>query len=194
MPQDEHAPPQGSEASAAGTMSKSRMLILCDFDGTVTERDVTDLVWDPWIPRAERERMVGQVVQRNWTMYQYIAHGYGHVRSAPDQILSELDGRVAIRRGWQRFIACTSAAGANLHIVSNGLDFYIRQYVPASIQVACFSAHFDGSYRVELPAGCTLGDGEDFKVNRARKLIAEYGDRTVVYVGDGRADFEPALL
>lgn len=139
------------------------MLILCDFDGTVTDRDITDLVWDPWITRGERERMVSQVVQRNWTMYQYIAHGYGQVRVAPDQILSDLVGRVEIRHGWQRFVARSSAAGAKLHIVSNGLDFYIRQYVPASIQVSCFSARFDGSYRIDLPAGCTLEAGEDFR-------------------------------
>ena len=170
------------------------MLILCDFDGTITERDVTDLLWTDWIPQAERDRMVGEVTGGRWSMQRYIAHGYSFVRDPPDVIRRRLKTRVQIRAGWSRFLDVVHASKARLHIVSNGLDFYIRDFVPANVQVSCFSASFDGMFHVHLPDGCALSNGEEFKVNRVRQLIAECGKQLVTYVGDGRADFEPALL
>jgi 2,3-diketo-5-methylthio-1-phosphopentane phosphatase len=170
------------------------MLILCDFDGTVTERDVTDLVWDDWISRSERERMVSEVLRNNWSMYQYIAYGYSHVRIAPERLLLELSERVRIRHGWTRFLTLVGVSNARLHIVSNGLDFYIRKYVPDWVPISCYSARFDETYRVELPPDCELDNRTEFKVNQVRQLIRDSGEEMVVYVGDGRADFEPALL
>ncbi len=170
------------------------MLILCDFDGTITERDVTDIVWNTWIPQAERDRMVSEVAGGRWSMHHYIAHGYGFVREPPDTLRTQLKARVQIRPGWSRFLDVVKASKSRLHIVSNGLDLYIRDFVPGSVQVSCFCASFDGSYRVDLPEGCVLTNGEEFKVNRVRQLIAAHGKELVAYVGDGRADFEPALL
>jgi 2,3-diketo-5-methylthio-1-phosphopentane phosphatase len=189
----EPGPAEGEESTTIAVINQT-MLILCDFDGTITERDVTDLVWGAWIPPAERDRMVNEVVSGRWTMYQYIAHGYSFVSVAPDELLSQLNVQVQIRAGWRRFVGTTKASKAKLHIVSNGLDMYIRNFVPASIPVSCFSAQFDRFYRVRLPEGCDLSNGEEFKVNCVRQLIAESGNKRVVYVGDGRADFEPALL
>jgi len=170
------------------------MLILCDFDGTITERDVTDLVWNGWVPHAERKRMLSEVAGGRWSMHRYIAHGYGFVREPPDTLRTQLKSRVQIRRGWSRFLNVVHASKSRLHIVSNGLDLYIRDFVPEGIQISCFNARYDGCYQVDLPEGCVLSDGEEFKVNRVRQLIADNRRELVAYVGDGRADFEPALL
>jgi 2-hydroxy-3-keto-5-methylthiopentenyl-1-phosphate phosphatase len=170
------------------------MLILCDFDGTITERDVTDLVWNAWVPHAERNRMLSEVAGGRWSMHRYIAHGYGFVREPPDALRTQLRSRVQIRPGWPRLLDVVRTSKSRLHIVSNGLDLYIRDFVPASVQVSCFNARFDGSYQVDLPEGCVLLEGEEFKVNRVRQMIAGNGKELVAYIGDGRADFEPALL
>src|ERR1039457_162272 len=170
------------------------MLILCDFDGTITERDATDLLWNDWIPRIERDRMVGEVFSGHWSMHQYVAHGYGFVREPPDALLSQLRTKLQMRAGWPRFFNTFNVSRTPLQIVSNGLDLYIRDFVSDSLPVSCFNARFDGSYHVDLPKGCELLNGEEFKVNRVRQLIAECGATQVAYVGDGRADFEPALL
>jgi 2-hydroxy-3-keto-5-methylthiopentenyl-1-phosphate phosphatase len=170
------------------------MLILCDFDGTVTERDVTDILWDRWIPQAERDRMVQEVMSGRWSMREYIAHGYGYVRDPPPSILNQLRNSVQLRSGWHKFLSAVKSAEAELQIISNGLDFYIREFIPEFVEVSCFNARFNGTYEVRLPEDCALSDGEEFKVGRVRQLIASRGNRPAAYVGDGRADFEPALL
>lgn len=170
------------------------MLIICDFDGTITERDVTDLVWNGRIPQTERDAMVSNVLEGRWSMIEYIAHGYGFVRTKPSDLLRELQSKVQIRKGWERFLASVQRHHVSLHIVSNGLRFYIREYVPVSVPVTCYDAEFDGAYRAKLPDGVELRDGEEFKVKSVRELIARHRHEQVVYIGDGRADFQPALL
>lgn len=170
------------------------MLILCDFDGTITEVDVTDLLWSGCVSPTERERMVAEVNCGNWSMHQYIAHGYGFVREQPSHIVADLRERVRLRNGWSEFVHSLDPTSDPLCIVSNGLGFYIREFVPAAIPIMSFEARFNGRYHVELPKGCVLLPGEEFKVNRARQLMADSGQRHVVYIGDGRADFAPSMF
>lgn len=170
------------------------MLVLCDFDGTITEVDVTDLIWNDRISATERLRMTQEVEAGRWNMLSYIAHGYAFVQEPPDQLLDQLVREVRLRKGWLRFVEAVAASLVSLHIVSNGLSFYIRRFLPESIAVTCLVARFDGVYDIQLPAGCVLLPGEDFKVNRVRALLSRYPGQPSVYVGDGRADFAPALL
>jgi phosphoserine phosphatase len=44
------------------------LLVLCDFDGTITEVDATDIVWSTRIDPHERGRMVNEVNQKRWNM------------------------------------------------------------------------------------------------------------------------------
>jgi len=170
------------------------MLILCDFDGTITEVDVTDLLWEGRIPVVERKRMMEEVNNGHWTMHKYIAHGYSFVPEAPNLLLDRLKSQVRFRAGWTDFLQVVQVSNDQLQIVSNGLDFYIREFVPASTPISSFIARFNGRYDVDLPQGCVLLPGEDFKVNRVRRLIADQSFDQTVYIGDGRADFAPSLF
>jgi 2-hydroxy-3-keto-5-methylthiopentenyl-1-phosphate phosphatase len=180
--------------SSCITQHPLAMLILCDFDGTITEVDVTDLLWKGRIPPVERKRMVDEVDNGHWTMHEYIAHGYSFVPEAPRILLDELRSEVRFRAGFADFLQVIQASNNQLQIVSNGLDFYIREFLPEPTPIMSFVARFDGRYRVELPQGCVLLPGEEFKVNRVRHLIAELSFDQVVYIGDGRADFAPSLF
>ena len=170
------------------------MLILCDFDGTITEVDVTDLLWNGRIAQAERVQMVEEVNCGRWTMHQYMAHGYAWVPESPSYLLNDLRSRVRMREGWKDFLQIQGASNDQLHVVSNGLDFYIREFVPESIPISSFVARYDGRYRVDLPHGCVLLPGEEFKANRVRQLAADSALEHAVYIGSGRADFTPALF
>ena len=170
------------------------MLIFCDFDGTITEVDVTELLWKGRIPAVERKRMVDEVNNGHWTMHQYIAHGYSFVPEAPTLLLDRLKSQVRIRAGWTDFLQVVQASNNQLHIVSNGLDFYIREFLPESTPISSFIARFNGRYDVDLPRGCVLLPGEEFKINRVRRLIADQSFELTVYIGDGRADFAPSLF
>jgi len=170
------------------------MLILCDFDGTITEVDVTDLLWKGRIPAVERKRMVDEVNNGHWTMHEYIAHGYSFIPEAPSLLLDKLRNEIRIRSGWTDFLHVVQASNDQLRIVSNGLDFYIREFLPKSTPISSFIARFNGRYYVDLPRGCVLLPGEEFKVNRVRQLVADQTLAQTVYIGDGRADFAPSLF
>ena len=170
------------------------MLILCDFDGTITEEDITDLVWDPRVPPAERARMNEDVLAGRIRMQEYIGRGYAFVHDSPAALLDELRKTVRIRRGFHTFYEKLVERDIPFHVVSNGLDFYMRAFLPASVRLACFVARFEGgAYRVDLPPGVALAPGEEFKVNRVKHLRRLHRG-PCVFVGDGRADFEPARL
>jgi len=170
------------------------MLILCDFDGTITEVDVTDLLWRRRIPAVERKRMVDEVNNGHWTMQKYMAHGYSFVPEAPSVLLNQLKSEVCIRDGWTDFLQVVQASSDQLQVVSNGLDFYIREFLPESTPISSFIARFNGRYHVDLPRGCALLPGEEFKVNRVRHLVADQSLAQTIYIGDGRADFAPSLF
>jgi 2-hydroxy-3-keto-5-methylthiopentenyl-1-phosphate phosphatase len=170
------------------------MLILCDFDGTITEVDVTDLLWKGRITAVERKRMVDEVNNGHWTMHEYIAHGYSFVSEAPSVLLDKLKSEVSIRAGWTDFLQVVQASNHQLRIVSNGLDFYIREFLPKSTPISSFIARFNDRYYVDLPRGCVLLPGEEFKVNRVRQLVSDQSLDQTVYIGDGRADFAPSLF
>jgi len=171
------------------------VLIISDFDGTITEKDVTDLLWDDCVPAHERLRMVAEVEAGRWTMHRYIAHGYGFVREEPGRLIAYLKTCVRYRAGWSRFVESVRHADHVLNVVSNGLDLYIREFVPDSVPITCFAARYvAGQYHVELPARCDLPRGEDFKTYSVERLILQHQAAHVMYIGDGRADYVPATL
>lgn len=138
--------------------------------------------------------MVNEVTSGRWSMHEYIAHGYAFVREAPGDLLNQLRSQVRLRAGWCDLIQTLKASNDRLHVVSNGLDFYIREFLPDSIPLTSFVARYDGRYHIDLPRGCALLPGEEFKVNRVRQLAADGEFGQLVYVGDGRADFAPSLF
>jgi HAD superfamily phosphoserine phosphatase-like hydrolase len=170
------------------------MLVIIDFDGTITERDLTDLVWDDYLPAEERRAMVEAVTARRITMVEFIGRGYAWVPKPPGELVRELAARVRIRRGFVELVERARASGWTLEIVSCGLDFYIREFLPTDVHFQSFVARHDGSYRVELPAGVSLEPGEEYKPRCVRSLRRAHPAEMAVYVGDGRADFEPATL
>jgi HAD superfamily phosphoserine phosphatase-like hydrolase len=170
------------------------MLVIIDFDGTITERDLTDLVWDDYLPAEERREMVEAVTARRITMVEFMGRGYAWVPKPPAELIRELTPRVRIRQGFGELVVRAQASGWTLEIVSCGLDFYIREFLPKGVHFQSLVARHDGSYRVELAPGLVLEPGEEYKAHCVRALRQARPADRAVYVGDGRADFEPAQL
>jgi 2-hydroxy-3-keto-5-methylthiopentenyl-1-phosphate phosphatase len=171
------------------------MLIVVDFDGTITERDtLVDIVQEqaPEVfDQVESDLQAGRI-----TLRECIAREFEAVRGDHDEVVARAVERVRVRPGFAELVTAAQAAGHRVVVVSSGFESIIRpvleqERVP-EVDVVAHEVRFepDGS-TVEFRHGeiCGVCD-EECK----RSVVDELrGDGPVVYVGDGYSDRCAAL-
>ena len=171
------------------------MLIVVDFDGTITERDtLVDIVQEQApdvFEQVEEDLQAGRISLR-----ECIAREFQAVRGPHDEIVARAVSRVRVRAGFPDLVASAQSAGHRVVVVSSGFESIIRpvlqrEDVPA-VDVVAHDVRFapDGS-AVEFRHGeiCTVCDQEC-----KRSVVDGLRDGgTVVYVGDGYSDRCAAL-
>ncbi|MEO8213846.1 MAG: HAD-IB family phosphatase [Myxococcales bacterium] len=183
------AAPGTRPSSAAG------FVVACDFDGTITQEDVTNLIWDRHLAYDWRKVLLPPSAAGEVTPLEMIARGYAGVHRPADALLAELRPQVRLREGFSLFHALCAESAWPFEVLSYGLSFYLRAFLPAAVTATAFEGTFtDGGWLVTAPAGRTPEGGDDFKVEMARELHERYPDHTSVYIGDGRLDFPAARL
>jgi len=166
----------------------------CDFDGTVTIGDVSYILLDAFASGDwrywDKKYTAGEV-----SVGRFSTEVFSMITADRQTMLDYIKGRVVIRPGFDEFAALCRRRDFRLVIVSNGLEFYIEQVLKdiglPDLEVHAADTHFypDG-LRVEYigPDGTVVDSG--FKDVFTRLFLAD-GYR-VIYIGDGRSDFEPA--
>jgi len=167
------------------------MRIFCDFDGTATQGDSTDLVlealadprWRELQAEWERGRLSGAACMAGQVAL--IGGGAADL----DAVLE----RVELDPGFAALVAWSEARGLALSLVSDGVDYFIARILERhGLQrlqvVANRLAGAPGAQRLEhppRPADCASGAG----VCKCAAVAEAAADETVVFVGDGRSDF-----
>jgi 2-hydroxy-3-keto-5-methylthiopentenyl-1-phosphate phosphatase len=170
------------------------LIVVADFDGTLTIEDVTTLVWDTYLTYDWRATLLPPAYDGTWTPLEMIARGYGDVHVPPTRLLPEIRARVRLRPGVEALATFCRGRGWHFAVVSHGLAFYIEALLPSWIPFTSFIGTFnEWSWRVALPATIALLPGEDFKSRVVADLRARHPGRQVVYLGDGRLDLAAAL-
>lgn len=174
--------------------STVKTLLQCDFDGTITEGDVSFVLLDAFA-RGDWRRLERDYEERRISVQDLNARVFAMVKADESALLKALDGRVKIRAGFQEMVNYCRERRFRLVIVSNGLDFYIRAILRdldlEEIEVisgqACFRP--EGiEIRYVGPDGRILEDG--FKETYVRSFMA-LGYR-VIYMGNGESDIAAA--
>jgi 2-hydroxy-3-keto-5-methylthiopentenyl-1-phosphate phosphatase len=167
------------------------MIVVADFDGTLTIEDVTTLIWDTYLPYDWRTTLLPPTYEGVWTPLEMIARGYSGVRVPPARLLAELRGRVRLRPGVEALATFCRGRGWPFAVASHGLSFYIESLLPSWIPFSSFVASFvEDQYEVSLPPGMTLAPKEDFKSHVIAGLRARHPGYPVAYLGDGRLDLK----
>jgi len=165
------------------------MIVVSDFDGTLTIDDVTTLFWDRHLGYDWRQLLLPETYAGQKTPLEMIAHGYGDIAVPPDALLAEARAHTRMRPGLSALTALCRARGWPFLVVSHGLGFYIQELLPPGIPFVAFAGAFDGRrWQVTLPAGIALLPGEDFKSHVVADLCRQNPGRPTVYLGDGRLD------
>jgi len=171
------------------------MIVVSDFDGTLTLDDVTQFIWDKYLDYDWREKLLPPTYDGRQSPLQMIAEGYAGVRVPPKELLADVLANTRMRPGVEALATFCRGRGWHFAVVSHGLAFYIEALLPAWIPFTCFVGTFnEWSWRVTLPATMApLQTGEDFKSRVVADLRSRHPGHRVVYLGDGRLDLAAAL-
>jgi 2,3-diketo-5-methylthio-1-phosphopentane phosphatase len=171
------------------------VLIVVDFDGTITERDtLVDIVQEqaPEVfDQVEEDLQAGRI-----TLRECIAREFEAVRGPHDEIVSRAVSRVRLRAGFPELVSSAQRAGHRVVVVSSGFESIIRPVLEREgvppVDVVAHDVRFaPGGSTVEFRHGevCTVCDQE------CKRSVVDglRGEGAVVYVGDGYSDRCAAL-
>jgi 2,3-diketo-5-methylthio-1-phosphopentane phosphatase len=167
--------------------------VLCDFDGTISAGDVTDLLLEafggPGWREAEAEWLAGRIGSRACMQRQIAC-----LDASVDELDAVIDG-IGIDDDFADFAEAALMRGWELSIVSDGLDYAIRRILRRRRlpDLPVYANHLaqDGprGWRLDFPyadAACAPASGL-CKCAIARRARA--AGRKVLLIGDGRSDF-----
>jgi 2-hydroxy-3-keto-5-methylthiopentenyl-1-phosphate phosphatase len=173
---------------------RRKILIQCDFDGTVTEEDVSFALLDTFADGDWRS-LLEEYKQGKMSVGAFNSQAFSMIRADKSELVETSLKRGKVRPGFAEFVEFCRAGGMRFVIVSNGLDFYIDEILRTlkleDVEVFASRTGFN-SGRIEVeyvgPDGRTLNDG--FKEAYTRHFV----DRgyEVIYIGDGFSDIFPA--
>jgi 2-hydroxy-3-keto-5-methylthiopentenyl-1-phosphate phosphatase len=171
-----------------------KTLFQCDFDGTLTEEDVSFMILDAFAT-GDWRRLLTQYREGKIPVGRFNTRAFAMVKADKPTLLQFVRSKARIRAGFHELLAYCHRQGFEFVIVSNGLDFYINTILSDmgidNIQVFAARTRFtaDGiDVRYIGPRGNQLED--NFK-DAYVSLFLGRGYR-LIYAGNGISDVSPA--
>jgi 2-hydroxy-3-keto-5-methylthiopentenyl-1-phosphate phosphatase len=172
------------------------MIIQSDFDGTITEEDVSFALLDAFA-EGDWRQLYNRYRQSKMTVGDFNTKAFAMVKAGRDELLKVARAEVKLREGLRNLDNYCHERGFRFLIVSNGLDFYIKEILEdvglGNIEVYAAKAEFSPEgLKVQYigPEGAVLKKG--FK-EAYTKLFLNQGYQ-VVCIGNGPSDYNPAAL
>lgn len=171
-----------------------KTVVQCDFDGTITEEDVSFWLLDAFADRDWRS-LLKEYRDGKISVGVFNTKAFAMVKADRQTLIEFVRSKAKIRAGFQELITYCHKRGFEFVIVSNGLDFYIETILKdlgiKDVKVWAARTYFlPQGLVVEYigPEGNRLEDGfKEASVN----LFRQEG-YWVIYVGNGLSDFIPA--
>jgi len=170
------------------------LVVLCDFDGTITTIDTAEWVLARFAQGDWRlfDRQFGK---GEITLEECLNSQFSLVKASKKQILKELKDIVLFRPNFKKLAEYCKKKHAPIIIVSAGLDFVIKHFLKLNdcldlVEVCAAKTSFNANgIRFDFP---TLSDrkSDNFKDDAVRRCKSH--DKKVIYVGDGVADYTAA--
>jgi len=176
--------------------STDKVLIQCDFDGTVTREDVSFLLLDTYAD-GDWRGLLEQYRQKQISVGHFNTASFTMVKQSQDTLKDFVRHNYEVRPGFVQMVDHCRDKGFRFVIVSNGLDFYIKTIL-----------HTIGLGDIELYAARTrfgkdgvdasyIGPRGDELQNDFKKAYIEHflgqGYR-IAYIGNGDSDIPSAGL
>ncbi len=171
-----------------------KILVQCDFDGTVTEEDTSFFLLDAFA-QGDWRQLLREYKEHRMSVGEFNTKAFAMVKADKPKLLEALKGNVKVRAGLHELVNYCLGKGFRLVIVSNGLDFYVEAVLKdlglrnIEVYAAQASFHPEGM-KVQYvgPDGKRLEDG--FKEAYIQSFL-KLGYK-VIYIGNGDSDVAPA--
>jgi len=174
-------------------MTAVRTAVFCDFDGTITRRDVGYHLYRHF-SGGKNQELVEQWKAGHLSTRECLRQEAAMVHATEEEIIRFLD-RFELDEGFPPFVELCRANNIDLTIVSDGLDFYIKHIldrhrlsrVPVMANIGRME---NGGLYVEFPyhnhtcRRCGNCKGERIREYRD----ARRSQTRIVFVGDGYSD------
>lgn len=183
-----------------GVSIMSKLVIFCDFDGTITIQDNIISIMKKFAPPEYlpiKENILGQ----KQSIREGVAEMFALLpASLKDQIVSYLLEQAQIREGFAEFVSYTRKHNLPLYIVSGGIDFFVepmlKEFGPFS-DVYCNASNFSGeTIQIEFPHGCDEQCTSQGCGCCKPSIIRQLQDNNAlsVVIGDSITDLEAAKM
>ncbi len=165
------------------------MLLLLDFDGTITDEDTIDVLVRAWAPDVWEQTEAG-IAGGTMTLNAALVQQLAGVRATHEEVLEFLRERVVLRPGLADLIAFCRERFVEPVIVSSGFHELIEpilEWHDIALPIVAHRATFDrsGATITFLDRTVCAECGEECKRADAARLA---DGRPMAYVGDGWSD------
>jgi len=176
-------------------LPEATVRIFSDFDGTIAPADVGEELFRHFCGDAAFEEILGRWDARRLTA----PEAYGQLCAAMGEIrerdITRFLSSYAIDASFPRFVQWCDERRFSLHVLSDGVDAYIEPLFAAAgvdVPVLCNRLELrDGRAHMHFPYyDPRCPDIAHCKSNHVALLARD--EDIIVYVGDGRSDFEAA--
>ena len=164
--------------------------VFCDFDGTISAKDVGASLFN-YFSSKRNSGTVRLWIDQKISSRECLWRECHYIKASRQEMIEALN-RIEIEKGFREFVDLLGKHRIPLHIVSDGLDFYIDAFLARAgftgLDIHANHAHFlNGNLFPSFPyyaAGC--GSCGTCKGERVRAL-SKAGELTI-YIGDGFSD------
>lgn len=178
---------------------KKPIVVFCDFDGTITERDMIISLMEQYAP-AGWEMIKDDILAQRVSVQEGVGKLFSLIPSVKREELIEYALRSAvIRKGFGEFAAYCKQNGITLLITSGGIDFFVEPILATFRDIEriyCNVADFSNEHiRIDWPHGCD--DQCDGGCGLCKpSIIRNYpaDEYTRIVVGDSVTDLKAARL
>jgi 2-hydroxy-3-keto-5-methylthiopentenyl-1-phosphate phosphatase len=170
--------------------NKPTIRVFTDFDGTISAKDVGASLFNHF--SSKRNRGTVQLwVEQKISSRECLWRECSYITASKQELLAAVE-RIDIQQGFVEFVSFLKRQDIPLHILSDGLDFYIEAFLARTglegIDIHANRAHFiNGSLYPSFPyfvngcgfCGCCKGE--------RIKALRQSGELTI-FIGDGFSD------
>jgi len=175
---------------------KVKTLIQCDFDGTITEEDVSFLILDSFTD-GDWRRLLEDYKNGRITVGNFNKTAFRMVKEREEDLKRFVLEKSRVRDGFPELLDYCFQRGFRFVIVSNGLEFYIKTILEGigldKPEIFAARAVFN---RDGIEASYIGPDGTELQDDFKKAYIMSFLKKNyrIIYIGNGKSDIPSAKL
>jgi 2-hydroxy-3-keto-5-methylthiopentenyl-1-phosphate phosphatase len=178
-----------------------QIVIFCDFDGTITEKDNIIDIMQAFVPEGQWKPIVDDIFAKKRSLRNGV-HALFHLLPSTrrQEVTDFVLNRARVREGFSEFVEYCREQNIQLLVTSNGIDFFIEPilapYANSIDEIYCNQSDFSGpTVNIIYPYPCDEHCQVDCGMCKTT-IIRRYDSEQYfkIVIGDSITDLEGAKI